>query len=358
MNTERIIFLDTSIFESENYFEGKKINILFILSKEGSVHLKITDIVYREIINRLISHTTKGVNILKKQTALLRDEGRILRNLESLESYFKIIDYRKVKTESILEIKKKFEKILSAYKIEIIDTSNANVKEVLNDYFKTSPPFKEGSKKNEFPDALSINSIKNWCLKNTENCLHISNDKDFENYSDENIDCNYNLSTLLDLLNKENEENNDILIEFINDKYEDSILDVKCSIESYLMSHLESSAYNKIENDPWFEDVSIDFEEIEETEINLALLNEIDKTDFTYELDTEIVFTVNADYTDLNDAYYDREDNLWFSEERKSGLKRFRANVLIYPNYQYNIENKTSEFIEIIDFEIRSIDEL
>lgn len=62
----QIVFIDTSIFESENYFEGRNINLLFHLSQEKLISLKITDIIYREIKKRLEEHSIKAINLYKK----------------------------------------------------------------------------------------------------------------------------------------------------------------------------------------------------------------------------------------------------------------------------------------------------
>lgn len=145
--SNRIIFLDTSIFESENYFEGRNINLLFHLSQQNLIDLKITDIVYREIINRLTNNIIKATNLFKTQKISFENDARILRNIKTLEDYFKKVDFKKIKENAVSEIKQKFEEILKNNSIEIIDTSIANIKEITDDYFATKPPFKEGLKK-------------------------------------------------------------------------------------------------------------------------------------------------------------------------------------------------------------------
>lgn len=353
-NQVRIIFLDTSIFESENYFESRNINLLFRLANQNLIEIKITDIVYREIKNRLLDHIVKAINAFKKQKINFESEGRILRNIELLNSHFNKLDYKTLKNQGQLEIIAKLEEIIKTSNIEIIDTKNSDITEVFNDYFATKPSFKDGSKKNEFPDAFSLNTIKKWCVDKEKKCIFISNDKDFENYDDDNIDCNYTISTLLELLYK---ENNDIQYEIITQIYENSIDDIDKAITAQVITSLETQVYEKLNNDAWFEDVDVNFREIEYIDITIALINEIEDNSFTYEMDVDMDFTVDAEYTDLNNAYYDREDGFWFGEERVDKIIKYRANILVYPYFEFDAKTNRGKFIEIDSYEIRSIEE-
>ncbi len=355
--TNHIIFLDTSIFESENYFEGRNINLLLHLSQQNLIDLKITDIVYREIINRLANHVIRATNLFKTQKISFENEARILRNINILNEHFKKVDFKQIKENAVLEIKQKFEEILKNNSIEIIDTSIANLKEIIDNYFETQPPFKEGAKKTEFPDAISVNSIKLWCIKNSKTCFFISNDKDFEHYKDQNINCNYNLSSILEFLYKENNDVQSEVISKIYDKLKNEVQSYLYS-DSTILNSLESSVYNYINDDPWYEDVTVNFVDVEEVEIDIAIINEIKEKEFTYEIEANITFTVETDYIDLTQAFYDREDNFWLGEERKSGVKRFQANVIVYPIFEYNLNTITGEFIEFADYEVRDIEEL
>lgn len=238
--------------------------------------------------------------------------------------------------------------------IEIIDTSIANIKEVLDDYFATNPPFKDGIKKTEFPDALSLNAIKIWCEKSSNSVIHLSNDKDFDEYENEAIDCSHDLSSLLEFLFK---ESSDIQIELITAIYTKSLDEITTSIESLLPEDLNSLAYSKIENDAWYEDVDIDFIEIYETQI-IGVINEIGNDSFSYEIETNIYFSVEAYYTDLSTAFYDKEDGIWWGEERRREIKKFCANTLVYADFELEENKVDGHFYEITDYDIRNVDEV
>lgn len=50
-----IIFLDTSIFRSENFFQGINLKRLYQYSQKGFCKIKITDIVKREFLSQIKS---------------------------------------------------------------------------------------------------------------------------------------------------------------------------------------------------------------------------------------------------------------------------------------------------------------
>lgn len=352
---DKIIFLDTSIFESENYFEGRNINILFNLAKEDLIHLKMTDIVYREVLNRIQNHAVKAVNIYKKDKLNFEREARILRNISVLSEHFKRVDFKALKENAKKEIQEKFHQIIAEFKIEVIDTSIVDIKEVLEDYFETKPPFKDGLKKNEFPDALSINAIKKWCEQTSNTVIHLSNDKDFDEYKSEEIDCSHDLSSLLEFLFT---ENSDVQYEFITAIYKKSIVEVEISVEKELSEDLSSLAYSELENDAFYEDVEVDFLEINDFELEIGVINEIEDEGFSYEIEMNIIFSVEAYYTDLSMAYYDKEDGVWWGEERVSETKKYSVNTLIYADFELEENKIDGNFIEITDFEFRNIEEI
>ncbi|MEL0454640.1 PIN domain-containing protein [Flavobacteriaceae bacterium SZ-1-7] len=352
---DKIVFLDTSVFESENYFEGRNINILFNLAKEELIHLKMTDIVYREILNRIENHAVKAVNIYKKDKLNFEREARILRNTNVLSGHFERVDFKELKEKAKREIQEKFHQVIAEFRVEVIDTSIVDIKEVLEDYFETKPPFKDGLKKNEFPDALSINAIKKWCGKTSNTAIHLSNDKDFDEYAEESIDCSHDLSGLLEFLFT---ENSDIQYEFITAIYKKSIGEIEVSIEKELSEDLSSLAYSELENDAYYQDVEVDFLEINDFELKIGVINEIEDETFSYEIEMNIIFSVEAYYTDLSMAYYDKEDGVWWGEERISETKMYSVNTLIYADFELEANKIDGNFIEITDFEFREVEEI
>jgi hypothetical protein len=226
---------------------------------------------------------------------------------------------------------------------------------IINDYFDVKPPFKDGVKKSEFPDAFSLSTIKIWCETNKKSVVHVSNDKDFTDYDNKQIDCSHDLSSLLEHLFT---ENSDVKYEFISAIFEKSIDQISDAIDSELPEDLNSFAFSKIENDAWYEDVDVDFLEIYKTELDVGTINEIEEDSFSYEIEMNVYFSVEAYYTDLSTAFYDKEDGVWWGEERRQETKKYCANVLIYADFELEDNKIDGHFYEITDFEIRDVDEI
>jgi hypothetical protein len=358
-NKKRVIFLDTCVFESENFFTSRNINLLLELSKQNLVDLYITDIVYQEILGHLKIKTKESVNLLIKQKNLLSSEAKILKNLDLFNKYFTEINKKEQKEEALKSIVDKFTRVIKENNICVIDTSIANLSEIVNDYFNQNPPFKEGKKKHEFPDAISINAIKTWCRTNLKKCLHISNDNDFKKYVDENIDFSYNLSTLLELLYKEDD---DVSFEFLTRIYEKELPEIELDLHSYFYSYqdkLESLVYKEIDLNPMDDDVvEVNFQDIEDINIEIGIINEVNKSDFTYEIDLNLIFNVEVELIDNSTDIFDRLDGFVYREEKITDNKRYKANILVYPSFEYDTKKFNGKFIKIIHHEIRSIEEI
>jgi len=197
---ERIIFIDTSVFEANNFFEGDRIRQLFKMAENYEVKILLPQIIYDEILNRANKHIIDVVSKLKKT----RNDIRILRNLENYDNLIGSIELPQANEE----FKIKLDKHIGLSHIDILDYPTINLKKVFNTYFNNEFPFSKGNKKHEFPDAFAIITIEEWCKIKNKKCTIISNDNDLINYKSELIYSTSNLENYLDWLIKEvaNEE--------------------------------------------------------------------------------------------------------------------------------------------------------
>jgi len=351
---KHIIFLDTSIFESENFFKGRKLNQICELSSEDLIDLKITDIVYEELIQRIKANIHKAQLAFKKAHSLLDGEGKLLKNIKEYDEFYPLPKIDDVSTFKVL--KEKLDALLKDNFIEIIDSTMSNYKEVLNDYFQTRPPFKEGKKKSEFPDAFTYSTIKEWAKVQGTKVYLISNDSDFDDLTTEHIDCSHNLSTILDLISREIDEKH---TEFIENIYEDSTLQLIDYLSSNYLYEISDAVFNEIENDPFYEDADVQKPEIDDVEILIGVINEIVlNSSFSYEIESTISFSIDVQYTDLSMAYYDKEDGVWWGEERQTETKYYSANVISIAEYSYDLEADRGYFYQMNDFKITNLEEV
>jgi hypothetical protein len=190
------IFLDTNIFEENNFFHSNDIQGLFYYSRIGLIKLFMTSISKHEIIERM----QKRLEEVKEEhnqliNSLNKPKSRILKNLIHYESLSK--SQIKV-SESLRELSRKLDTIIETSKINIIPTNNVDIDEVFNLYYSQKPPFSNRKeKKYEFPDAFIIKSLDEWCKTNKKKMIVVSKDNDFNDYKSSHLYFRKEISNLL-----------------------------------------------------------------------------------------------------------------------------------------------------------------
>ena len=351
---KHIIFVDTSVFESENFFKGRRLKHLCDLSKNGQIEVKITDIIYNEIVQRINSNILKAQTAFKRANSLINGEGKVLKNINDFNDFYPLpmVDIESTQ----LKLKSQLDLFLKENLIEIISSSISDIQEVFQNYFETKAPFKEGKKKNEFPDAFTYNTICKWSQSNNKKVYIISNDSDFNELTTDKVDCSYILSTILDLISREIDDKH---TEFIESVYEDSLLEITSSLESDFKDELTDAVYNKILHDPFYEEPEVEIPTDIEVEIVIGVINEIViDSSFSYEVESNITFSISVEYTDLSMAYYDKEDGVWWGEERVTETKNYSANVISIAEFSYDLEDKNGFYYQMNDFKIRDLEEV
>lgn len=193
------VFLDTNVYEENNFFYTTLIQNLFYYSKIEVIKLHITRISYWELIDRM----KKGLVAVKDEHNRYVNSinsSRILKNLQKFESVkkskFKI-------DQSIEELTKKLDTIIRSSNIKIIEPQEVDINNIFHLYYTSSPPFnKKSDKKHEFPDAFIIKTIENWCVKNKTKMIFITKDNDFKDYKNPKIIFKKDLTVLLEDISK------------------------------------------------------------------------------------------------------------------------------------------------------------
>lgn len=185
------VFLDTSIFVSENFLEGKKIREVYRLAYENHLKLILPRITYNEVLNR-IKTSTKDALIAHRS---FRDKGRVLRNLPELQERLAKIEEDKIASD----IQILFEERIKDIQAIIIDYPTLHIGEIFDKYFSNKFPFSLGDKKNEFPDAFALASLENWCKESGKKCFVIAADKDILQYESPNLKVISSIEQYLDM---------------------------------------------------------------------------------------------------------------------------------------------------------------
>ena len=175
-----IIFIDTSVFESNNFLESKRIKEVYKLAERGDIKIVLPELTYDEIVNRISKNILEASQKFKKY----RNDTRALRNVQSLSDKFEPFDNKEVQKEFVEKLENQFSKS----NIEIVDYPTLNIKDIFRSYFEKRFPFGSGGKKSEFPDAFALKSIELWAEENNVKVLAFSKDNDLLNYNSLHIE--------------------------------------------------------------------------------------------------------------------------------------------------------------------------
>lgn len=78
------------------------------------------------------------------------------------------------------ELVGQFEAFLKAAKATILKAGELKAGPILDKYFRQKPPFGQGKKKSEFPDAFVIEALRSWCSKEKDTLYVVSGDGDMQ----------------------------------------------------------------------------------------------------------------------------------------------------------------------------------
>ncbi len=290
----RVIFLDTNIFESAKFsYESDNFLRFLEICKEKSLKLCITDVVQKEVYKRIHFNIKEELERVNKNFIKL-----ILSNLDvSVESKVKL-------TEKLVEkITSDFDNFLSDYDVEVIK-SNFDQSLLIDSYFGIKSPFSE-QKKEEFPDAIILLTIKKYREDKGVDVYIASNDSEFQEFCDENkIDLYSKLSDLTHKLNMEDPNQE------LKELYEKHLDDIKNEIGKSVKSQDDFILYSYD---------SIDEVYVDNIKVQDVLVNKLDVIQFDtdensiqLEVDISIEFSANASYPDEDTMIHDKEDGVYY----------------------------------------------
>ncbi|MHB1107330.1 MAG: PIN domain-containing protein [Lutibacter sp.] len=199
LETENV-FLDTSIFEEQNFLQSTKIHSLLNYAKIGVVNIHITTISKMELFNRIDKRIAESKTELKK---ISRDYNykntRIIKNL----GFYKNIDIPEIDNRKHTnELKSKIDLVFKNANVNTIQTSNIPISEIVKNYYDKKPPFHNSGKQNEFIDAIILKSLELWCKRKNTKMYVMSKDPDFLGYKNDSLIILDNLSVLLENISK------------------------------------------------------------------------------------------------------------------------------------------------------------
>ena len=288
------VYIDTSIFISKNYnFDGNEFQALARWAKEDKVGIVLTEVTIQEVRSNISKDIDKAIQSIQK----LRKEAKIFRNFEEIPSYgiFADIDQKQYE-ESLYN---KFQSFLELCKVAVVNCSNADTDKIFRMYFAKKPPFGEGKKKSEFPDAFILSTLSSLAENESNNIYVVSQDKDFAEGVNE-FDRLIYLSSLEEFLNK------------VVSRYErlaPLATNFLCANMNIAKQRIEQEFTNLgfylSDQEGDVDDVHVSH--ISEFEIYLI---DINNGYALFELTCTVSYTAHLSYDDLDTASYDSEEKV------------------------------------------------
>jgi len=309
--TEKI-FIDTSVFIKENFFAGIKLNALIKHAKEQEIELYTTEITVEECLSNIEKQFRQGKNLFKKAIKNLGNKAKILKNVETLKPIFEIEESFDDENELAL-LKEEFKELIDeSFRFIAVDPDK--IHKIIQDYFGENPPFKDGGKKHEFPDAFVLNSLESWCKNQNEKLYVLSDDDDFLSFKSKRLLPIREYDKLLNSISYTYSEENIIA------KVEETIITCERKIIEKIIEEFE----NEFPSEGWdnsfgyeyyltsIEDVAFDY-------LDHSILSIYDNKAIV-EINLKGHYSVEIGYEDLSTAFYDKEDDRYYGVEQSSQI--------------------------------------
>lgn len=169
------IFLDTNIYEENNFFQSNNIQSLFYYSRIGVINLFMTTISKLELVERMKIRVSEAKEEHNRLVNFV-NKTRVLKNLSTYENLEKS---QITVATSIKELSNKLNVIIKSSNITLVSTNRVSVEKIFKLYYDKQPPFSQKGKNFEFPDAFILDSIDSWCVANKKKMIFVTKDANF-----------------------------------------------------------------------------------------------------------------------------------------------------------------------------------
>jgi len=314
-----VVFIDTSVYVKEKYFsEGNAISSLYKLAKEGIISIISTDITNQEVLRHMYNDCLEAFSKLKKNC-------NVLRNISIYKNAFDRAN--KVLVEK--EVNEIFERNLKSAGVYSIgyNLEAEDVKSIFTSFFKERAPF-SGHKKSEFPDAFVLKLLKNYAYKNLIRIIILSVDDDMQQYNSYRL-YNYDYKEYINEKLVVKEKLNSIK-SALDEQYDNICSDIQAICEKSLD---DTNLYIYSIEGVDISYVSVNFVHVNYDKDSFYIYNE-ENGIVGVEVEVDVEFSVDVDFENTSNAYYDSEDKKWYGTESDS--INIRKSATCYVDLKYD----------------------
>jgi hypothetical protein len=301
------LFLDSqAIRQSQLNFDSRAIRSLLQLIDAGVVELYITDVVYRELLSWLhdeAHRTASAYSKFLKESAplrtLLAHTGQLpLLKLDALTLENQFID--------LLDC------ALVRMRVQVLLTRYVSVETILSDYFRKLPPFNRTDRKSEFPDAISIGTLR--AFSSASACvLHlVSADKNFEDSVPDATDFRHytHLTEFLDVINSSEHVRSSFLKRSLLERFEDI-----CTLAKREFEKLNFILYDQEGEVLHVEATNVGLVNNHADEMRALDVLSIDGNRATIHCRLGFESRAEVQYDDMDSASYDSEEKIYIPRD-------------------------------------------
>lgn len=326
----RLVALDTQVFDSYNFnYNSTVFRTLVELAQKENIRLLLTSVTLHEIRAhitkraRLTSQAIKQtINDLKKKDFKPQGDTKKFRfpaNSDLLNEFKTKVQELAPNFDQInQELLDQLESFLQETNFKIIEVDRVSVVDIFNSYFSGTPPFGEGKKKSEFPDAFALLALQKEAEDRNRIIYVVSGDSDWQKFCSSSEDLSWigKLDELLETIIRETDSDEvDECYELYRDK-EDKIKGYIQKNFSDLNFLLDLSGTSLIE---WgSEEIEVEVNSVDIIDSSLVNIDDsdADQPSVVFELEAEVHYDANVSYESLENAIYDREDDMYYNKEK------------------------------------------
>jgi hypothetical protein len=324
------VFLDTSVLAGQQYnFSSAALSSFIPVAKAASLELLLPDPTEREIRRQIEKRSVDALNALENARRL----APFLSKWEHFPQKKSAISDWAVRRVAFKELGE----FLRQFNVKKLGYSDVNVSEVMGWYDNVKPPFREGKKRKEFPDAFAVAILAAYASKTGSRIAVVSEDPDFRLACDRYPSFFYfdALPTLTELLLKPDDQIEELRTSVLDDigLLDDGISDAA--------SDLEVIHYNS--------DYKIEGSSIELISIDDVRVVGVGKNECTIVFSAEIEVEnhmVWEDWDDSREDYLERDG--WVSETATiSGCSKVAINKDTKKISEVLLVSLDQDFIEV-----------
>lgn len=319
----RKVFIDTQSFvKSGLHFDGPAFKSFRKYCEVNELFHISTTVVEREVESKIQVSVKEALSSIQT----FRRKARLLASLddEKIKGLFEEIEEEDIYKKS----SDVFEEFMVGCSTEIVEADTIDAEDLLSMYFGKKPPFGDGKKKSEFPDAISLLSLKSH-LGDAEKIYVISDDGDLKAYCGSNPQF-ISVDTLDKLLDIYTTHTN-VRHEQVKQYFVANEAAIKTKIADFLQ---DCDVYN---SSTW-EDAEVD-DGLTVTHLGAidpsVLYIDDEESQVTFDIDVEFEVTVTG--PDFNNGIYDREEGRMFTFDSTSRISTISATytVEVFLHYEF-----------------------